>query len=118
MGEKGTVMPVLLIICFLFTSMLLFQAAVFVNEKQSVAKQEQVLQLEWLLRNGEKQWKKEGGRIQTEAEKKYDFQDGSVEWEQKAVSDDISRLTFTAVTNTGYGRTRSYFLEAKQKEAE
>ncbi|MFD2704286.1 competence type IV pilus minor pilin ComGG [Salibacterium lacus] len=118
MGEKGTVMPILLIICFLFSSLLFVEAAVFVNEKQSVSKEEQVLQLEWLLRNGEQKWRSEKENGAENENQTYRFPGGYVKWQEVVLSDARIHLTFKAVTADGHERTRSYYIEPRQKETE
>ncbi|SFL67730.1 competence type IV pilus minor pilin ComGG [Salibacterium qingdaonense] len=118
MGEKGAVMPILLIICFLFTSLLFVEAAVFVNEKQSVSKEEQVLQLEWLLRNAEWKWTNEKERRAGNENQIYRFPSGYVQWQEKEFSDTHIHLIFKAVTADGHERTRSYYLEYHKEETE
>ncbi|SFP22535.1 ComG operon protein 7 [Salibacterium halotolerans] len=111
-------MPVLLIVCFLFASLVFVQTVIFVNEKQSVSKEEQVLQLEWLLRNGEQRWREEKGMLSEKQNQMYRFPDGYVTWEQVQLFDESIHLTLTAVTTDGHERTRSYYLEPQKAKKE
>ncbi|WP_026700284.1 competence type IV pilus minor pilin ComGG [Salibacterium aidingense] len=116
MGEKGTVMPAMLIFCFLLASLLLFQIALYSDEKQSLTKEEQVLRLEWLLRNAEQQWKEDREKGRGSVDRRYQFPRGEVQITETPLDPRTTRIDLTARNEEGQERTHYFYLELKETE--
>ena len=113
-------MPVILMICFLITSILLFQLHVYLNSKQNVRQEENVLALEWLLRNGETKWlesTKHGFRDHS-----FSFPDGKVDVKVTLLHQNESyQIEFKAVNKEGKVRKHRVYagnIEEIENETE
>ncbi|SDH34099.1 competence type IV pilus minor pilin ComGG [Alteribacillus bidgolensis] len=115
MKQKGAIMPIILIICFLFSALLLFQIKIYVNEKQNIRHEQRVLTLEWLLRNAEKQLV-EGKEYVTEEEGSYDFPNGEVYYKTKKETEDSFSIELRAKDNLGNERNHDFYIVNEQGE--
>ncbi len=113
--QKGAIMPIILIICFLFSALLLFQIKIYVNEKQNIRHEQRVLTLEWLLRNAEKQLV-EGKEYVTEEEGSYDFPNGEVYYKTKKETEDSFSIELRAKDNLGNERNHDFYIVNEQGE--
>ncbi|RSL34536.1 hypothetical protein D7Z54_05170 [Salibacterium salarium] len=107
MGEKGAIMPVMLMVCFLFSALLLFQITVYINEKHNVTKEEEILTLEWLLRNAEQEWVKQI-EVTGIDERTITLPSGTVRFELLSKNKNHVRVKIIAKDNNG--KKRHHYL--------
>ncbi len=108
-------MPIILIICFLFSALLLFQVKIYVNEKQNIRHEHRVLTLEWMLRNAEKQLV-EDEKYVSEREGSYDFPNGEVYYQTKKEPEGSFSIQLRAKDNLGNERNHDFYMENEQGE--
>ncbi|MFB5662033.1 hypothetical protein ACE4RR_09445 [Alteribacillus sp. HJP-4] len=97
-------MPITLILCLLFTSFLLLQIKLFVNEKENLVLQEESLEMDWLIRNAEVNWRDENNW--EEQSSKFIYPTGTVYITQTLIDNNNKiRTSFKAVT-----------IESREKE--
>ncbi|RSL30945.1 hypothetical protein D7Z54_23570 [Salibacterium salarium] len=113
MNEKGAIMPVILMLCFLFSALLLFHISMYINDKQNVLREEQVLTLEWLLRNAEQQWTNEKEALEN-GEQTISFPRGTVRVEQTRINEENIRVDLTANDKKGNERTHYFNIQSKE----
>ncbi|WP_240378109.1 competence type IV pilus minor pilin ComGG [Bacillus piscicola] len=116
LGERGTIVPVTLMICLLMTGLLVFQIHVYMNAKQNIQLEEQALNLEWLIRNGERKWLDTTSTI-TPGVGDFSFPNGSVRY-SVTVNREIAntaRVRFTARDKGG--NVRTHFFDVAVQEA-
>ncbi|MFB4164822.1 competence type IV pilus minor pilin ComGG [Alteribacillus sp. JSM 102045] len=117
MNQKGAVMPVILIICFIFSALLFFQLNVFVNEKQNIRHEQQVLNLEWLLRNAEQKWTEDADKLK-EGEGIYYFSNGKVQYQKIKEREGALRVDLKAEDELGNQRSHYFYIEENEGDEE
>lgn len=112
-------MPLMLIIYFLFSAMIIFEVTVYMNEKQQVADQEQVLMLDWLLRNGEREWIETKSDLwMEEDEGVFHYPNGKVTYQSRYQNKDRLIVQLRATHSEGHQRTYAFYVDVMRESIE
>lgn len=110
-------MPLMLIVCFLLAATIIFEATIYMNEKRHVAYQEQTLQLDWLLRNGEREWIETKSHSFTDAGT-FHYPDGKVTYLSRYQNQDTLIVHLEAENKEGVKRNRSFHVDIIRESIE
>ncbi|WP_081831511.1 competence type IV pilus minor pilin ComGG [Geomicrobium sp. JCM 19038] len=97
-GEKGAIMPLILVLCFVFSALVATQALLFLTEKQMVTSYQHYMQASLLIEKSKKEWWRQFERGDDKRAGTYRYDSGTVSYTQKAASSDYDEVVFTSKT--------------------